>query len=330
MNDLVSVVVPVYNMEKYLERCLSSLAAQDYPNYEVILVNDGSVDKSQEICEKYCSEFENFYLINQKNGGLSEARNAGIKESRGQFITFVDSDDYVTKDCLRYFMDMIEKFHCEVAICAHQNINPGTREMDTNVGEEELISDKEYFRRLGLNILPYGVGVSAHSKIFHRSLFNDIKFPPGKLFEDTLTTYKLLIKAKKVALGSKIKYFYVRNENSIVQSSFKPSRLTFIDAEKEMAREILNEYPDLSVPMKQRVNYAMMNTLAHAVRSGESKYLSIEKQLRKEILQNFHFIIKSKTAPRRDKIGMYTLKMGLIPYKFLFNIYKYKQSKGNN
>lgn len=329
MNPSVSIIVPVYNVEKHLNRCLDSLVTQDYKNFEIILINDGSTDTSEKICLDYSKKFKNIKLVTQHNQGVSAARNTGIRNSSGEYITFVDSDDYVTTDYLSYLVLLLNKFNVLAAGCAHQNINPGSKEMDPTIGEEELLSDKEYFYRLGFNLLPSGFGVSVHSKIYHKDLFKKVEFPEGKLFEDSSESFKLLLESGNIALSSKVKYFYVRNEGSIVQGSFKASRLTFIDAEKEMTDGILSVYPDLKDPMRQRLNYAKMNTLAHAVRAKDKAFAQVEKDLRKQVLENYQFIMQSKTAPKRDKIGMFTLKLGLPAYKLMFDIYKFKQAREN-
>ena len=330
METLVSVIVPVYNVQNYLNKCLDSLANQTYTNYEVILVNDGSTDKSLTICEEYAEKYPFFRLINQENSGVSVARNKGLDEAKGTFLTFVDSDDYISNDYIAYLMSLVKDFRVNAAVCAHQTIWPNSLEVDTNVGKVELITDKEYFRRLGSATLPTGVGIAVHNKIFHRSLFDSIRFNIGQTFgEDSDIIYKLLLKSKNLVVSSKVKYFYLKRSGSAVESKFNMSRMYFIYSEQKMADAVLKVYPDLINEMTQRLTHVKMNTLAHMLLADKPELTIHERKLRLEILKNYHLILDTSTVPKRDKIAMRFIKIGLLPYKLLYRGFKFKQKLSN-
>ncbi len=211
MNDLVSVIIPVYKVEQYLGRCVRSVAGQTYKNLEILLIDDGSPDRCGEMCDSFAANDPRIRVIHQKNGGLSSARNAGIDQSSGQWIFFVDSDDFIHSDCIRQLMEAAETNGADIASCGFEKTEDDTIRGDIRFPATEVISRDEAMRRL---ILEEDTSFS-WGKLFRRELFSNIRFPEGRTFEDLATTHLLVNRCRAVACVSAPYYGYYQNPASI-------------------------------------------------------------------------------------------------------------------
>ncbi len=211
MNDLVSVIIPVYKVEQYLGRCVRSVAGQTYKNLEILLIDDGSPDRCGEMCDSFAANDPRIRVIHQKNGGLSSARNAGIDQSSGQWIFFVDSDDFIHSDCIRQLMEAAETNGADIASCGFEKTEDDTIRGDIRFPATEVISRDEAMRRL---ILEEDTSFS-WGKLFRRELFPNIRFPEGRTFEDLATTHLLVNRCRAVACVSAPYYGYYQNPASI-------------------------------------------------------------------------------------------------------------------
>ena len=218
---LVSVVVPVYNIEKFVSKCLNSLRVQTYDKIEIIVVDDGSTDKSGEICDETAKLDERVKVLHQKNKGLSGARNAGIRAAKGEFVCLVDGDDYVREN---FVEEMARKVRdgVGVIICGYNSTIP---EDVTTTGEKATI--KLLTKQENMEIV-------AWNKMYRRGLISNFKYPEGENYEDTLTTYKILAAAKKVSYVPKSLYEYLERAGSIMSGSKAEKRLL---AREKAARE---------------------------------------------------------------------------------------------
>lgn len=231
-NPLVSVIVPIYNVERYLNACVNSIINQTYSNLEIILVDDGSPDKCSEICDEYAIYDNRIKVIHQKNGGLSAARNAGIDVANGELLTFIDSDDFVAENYVELLYKGLLEFDADISIASFYTFS---KENDLDCQHHVLPFEKktkeECFRRYGaLNAelsMPF---ISACNKLYRKKLFNKIRFPKGKLYEDAFTTYKLLDEAEKVVFTETQLYSYRLNPQSILGQSFREKHLEMVEA----------------------------------------------------------------------------------------------------
>ena len=207
---LCSIIVPIYNVEALLPRCIDSLIGQKYQNIEIILVNDGSTDSSEAICIEFLNRDSRIKLINKENGGLSSARNAGLKLSKGEYIFFVDSDDYVTSDFCSVGVDGFLNHNADVVIFGFNNIFVDTNKIiEKHCRKSRVISKEEALK--GTLIDGY-INSLAWNKAYKRELFDNIKYPEGMVFEDVGTTYKIFDKANTIYITSNITYNYeIRN-----------------------------------------------------------------------------------------------------------------------
>ena len=314
---LISIVLPVYNVENYLERCLKTVIAQTYKNIEIILVNDGSTDGSLKICEKYRFADSRIKIVNKENGGLSDARNVGIRNSNGEYITFIDSDDTVESDYVEYLYNLIKRSNVDMAVCAHTVVIEKTNSKFIVSTDNILLSDKIAIKNM---LYSNKVDTSAWAKLYKKSLFDEINYPKGMLFEDIATTYKLFLKAKKIIFGSQSKYNYMIRENSITTQKFNVKKLDLLEMTDLMGQDVLDVYPDLYKAVMRRRVYSRFSTLNHMI--------SI-KTHQKEKAEIIHFIkqhgwevFKDSLTPFRDKVAILLLFIDYRLYKFAWELRK--------
>lgn len=315
----VSIVVPVYNVENYLEKCVKSIMSQSYKNIEIILVDDGSTDQSGEICEKLKRIDSRVIVLHKENGGQSEARNMGIDYSKGEWITFIDSDDYVSEDYIQYLMDLNGKLDTDISIASFTYITNNKR-IDHSTGEEIKMKTQEAMRRM---LLDDGFDMGPWAKMYRTAFFKKIHFPEGKLYEDSLTTYEIFAEARSVSFGSKSVYYYVNRSNSTVNGVFNEKKFDLIEMNKKTELFIKNKFPEIAPEAHRRVIWAYFSTLNQVIMSRNLEV--IEKYagpLVEYILGQRDFILKKEFVPRRDKLGYLALKfLGLKGYIKVWNIY---------
>lgn len=222
--------MPVYKVELYIRECIDSILKQTYQNFELILVDDGSPDNCGKICEEYSRKDKRIIVIHKKNGGLSEARNAGIEIAQGSFITFVDSDDYISDIYLESLCKVQEKYDADIVQ------GEETRQKHSLLYNNDDVTLKFYNNKNALiNLLLFeNVKVYAWAKLYKRHLFDNIRYPIGRLNEDCATTYKFIAKAKKIVCSSQKIYFYRNTPNSIMNSQFNNKRFQLWDVPTEI------------------------------------------------------------------------------------------------
>jgi glycosyltransferase involved in cell wall biosynthesis len=211
-NPLVSVIIPIYKVEQYLQECVDSVIAQTYTNLEIILVDDGSPDKCPEICDEYAKQDNRIKVIHKTNGGLSDARNAGIEIAKGEYMSFVDSDDVIHNQMIEVLMKpILEDKGLKMSACQFLKFDDG-KEFDKNqeIKQVEIIDFREYFTKR--------IWTTAWGKVYEKSLFETIQYPVGRLHEDEFTTYKICYEAKKVAYTESQLLFYRQREGSIMNA----------------------------------------------------------------------------------------------------------------
>lgn len=224
MNVLVSVIVPIYKIEDYLEKCVQSIQLQTYQNIEIILVDDGSPDKCGEKCDQFAKEDPRIKVVHKENGGLSDARNSGIDAATGTYIVFVDGDDYIHEDYIKKLYNALTRNEADVAVCSFSLVDDDKITQVENVSETDLvITGHELLSRV-LTDTGYKY-VVAWNKLYKRELFVKHHFAKGKLYEDEYINYELFWDVEKVALVSESLYFYVQRVGSIQGSGMTWDRL---------------------------------------------------------------------------------------------------------
>lgn len=246
----ISVVVPVYKVEQYLNRCVDSILNQTYKDFELILVDDGSPDKAPEICDDYAKKYDFIHVIHQKNGGLSAARNSGIEwaleNSDSEWITFIDSDDWVHPKYLELLMKANNENNTAISMAQVLVVNKFLiKDVNNNITVTRV---EDAFRDQLLD------PESSCARLYKKNLFDNIRFPLGKWHEDRFTSYKLLFQFQNVSVVNEPLYYYYENSDGITHSSWNPKKMDLVEAAEkqlaffktknndEMYRYILNDY----------------------------------------------------------------------------------------
>ena len=236
----ISVIVPIYNSEKYLKACLDSLAVQTMENLEVLLIDDGSVDSSRQICEMYCERYSCFHYYYKENGGLSDARNFGLERLRGKYIAFVDSDDYVEPDFLQAMWEQAKKDEVQIVCCGYFREQRDRKAIGCPTAGR--ISGGDFWS----NILEgEEIGNFMCNKLFEAELFSAIRFPYGKKYEDMRTLYKTVGRASGISIVPLPLYHYVLREQSITGSFSRDSAKELLAAGDEVYQYVMEAYPEL-------------------------------------------------------------------------------------
>ena len=241
MNCLVSIIVPVYKVEKFIDKCIQSILEQTYLNWELILVDDGSPDNSGRICDQYAQKDKRIAVIHKTNGGLSDARNVALEMIKGRYITFIDSDDYIASSFLEEMVSTMDANEADIVQCDF------SRDM-RNIGEKTSKNDITIIRddRIMKEFLRFGLPkVYACGKLFKSELFNSVRFPIGRIDEDNFTTYKIFCKSNVFVNVNKRLYFYRVNQESITQRTFGPAKFGILDCVSDI-KSFLEDKGDYS------------------------------------------------------------------------------------
>ena len=245
MHDLISVIIPVYKVEKYLCRCVDSVLEQTYTNMEIILVDDGSPDNCPIMCDEYARQDSRVKVIHQENAGLSGARNAGIDMAQGQWLAFVDSDDYLAADFLERLYQACVDTGSSLSVCRWEYVR-GETIPEHGTGETRVYTGREMLANL---YVPDGAYfVVAWNKLYRKELFEDIRYPLGRIHEDEATTYRIYDKVKKAAYVDRSLYGYFVTPVSITRG-FNPKRMDWVTAVAERLDFFEQKgYTELMVP----------------------------------------------------------------------------------
>lgn len=229
MEDLVSIVVPVYNVEKYLKKSIESILNQTYKNIEILLVDDGSTDSSGQICDSFSKVDPRIRVFHKANGGLSDARNFGIEQMKGQYVAFIDSDDYISKDYVWKLYSSIKNNDSEVSICSFSLVDEkGEKIKDELLDSGEICLTGQQILEKVLTADGYRY-VVAWNKLYRSTLFEKFQFKKGMLYEDEFLNYPLFWECQKVSIVEKPLYLYVQREGSIVQSNMTLEKIKMKD-----------------------------------------------------------------------------------------------------
>lgn len=251
--DTISVIVPVYNIQNYIKRCVESIVNQTFTKLQIILVDDGSTDESGKICDEMAASDTRIEVFHKSNGGLSDARNFGLERARGEYVAFVDGDDYIDSDMYESLYKEIVSTAADIASCGYYEVFDDKIYTKCCV-KETIVLDKirayeTLFSRGGL------LGCSSCNKLFRKNIFDDIKYKVGIQSEDLELIYRILDKTQTVVCVDAVKYHYVHRENSITTSAFNKRSMDVIYTSEKMIQFVHLNYPEI---IKQAYAYQVM------------------------------------------------------------------------
>lgn len=319
MKPEISIIVPVYNVENYINGCIDSILNQEFKNFELILVNDGSTDKSGLICDEYEKKDDRVKVIHQEYKGVSAARNVGINNAKGHYIGFVDSDDYIYKDMYSTLYNLCEQTNSDIGVCKlFREIDGKIINLDDKLIIKEM-DNEEAMKELFKGIL---YRFSLANKLFKKSCFNGVEFPEGRIHEDLSTTYKLFANSLKTVYTNSTGYIYVKRNNSILTKQFYEKRLDAFYGWDEILQFMKNYSKNLDKYVNSAFGYGSIDNIFYILnqvndKEKQAKYLSkirvYTKKYRKELIKNSNLSLKQKIIIRILNFNPKCL--GLIKYK---------------
>ncbi|MBR2712095.1 MAG: glycosyltransferase family 2 protein [Bacilli bacterium] len=318
-NELISIIIPVYNVEQYLKRCIDSVTSQTYKNIEILLIDDGSTDNSGQLCDDLSKTDNRIKVYHKKNGGLSSARNMGLKKIKGKYVYFLDSDDTIDLNCIEEMYNAAIANQCDIVITPYINIKDGKEKQYFKIMNSKVMDIKAALKEM---LLSNYFDVSACGKLYKINVVNNIEFPIGMLCEDNGTTYKFVMNTKKVYYLNKTFYKYYVNSNSIMTGSFNFKKYDLIILTDTMCKDVEEKYKELSDACFRRKVYARLSFLRQALTSKNvNKKDDRIIESKTFIKTNYRRIMSGNVIPRRDKIASLTLMLGNGFYSFAWKVY---------
>lgn len=316
---MISVIVPIYNVEKYLKKSVDSILNQDFNDYEILLIDDGSTDQSSIICDEYAKKYEKIRVFHKENGGLSDARNFGVIQAKGEYVSFVDSDDYVSFDYLSTLYQLKKTYNADIVITGIQTF---FEDQIINIDTQKKYDVFEYTGKEALKNMLYqkNLDTSACAMLLPVKLAKDYMFPKGKFHEDELTTYKYYSNVSKVIVTTKKQYFYLQRKGSIMHV-FGQSSMDEIEAADNLVCFCQKNYPDLvcAAESKKFSDYCQVLLSNYKLKNDYNEiYIKIVKYLKEKKKQ----ILLDKNTRMKNKIAALILFFGIKP---LFIVNKLKK-----
>ena len=318
--DLISVIVPVYNVEKYLHKCIKSILDQTYKNLEIILVNDGSKDNSGMICDEFAKIDSRVKVIHQLNQGASVARNVGIDVSNGDYIGFVDSDDFIEPDMYELLLKNLLKNKVDVSICGIKNIDSNSNGIDVFDSTPEIYKVFSTYEAMESLCENKTINFSFNTKLFKKCLFEKFRFREGIIFEDMDLMYKIIDISNSVFYTSAPKYNYVFQSSSTLHQPFSKKRLDSICVYKEFLSFISKKYPSLLDKAKcYFLELCFINLFE--ILDSKNNFENEKKELINLILKTYQEIKNSVFLSKKLILKVFLLKINVKCYYYFYKLF---------
>lgn len=300
VGPLVSIIVPVYNVKPYLNRCVDSLLKQSYPEIELLLVDDGSTDGSGALCEEYAARDARVRVLHKPNGGLSDARNAGLDAARGTYLSFVDGDDWVSP----YYIENLYHALCQAdadfsASCFEEVFEgkPVQSRPEAALENFEALSQTECLKRI---LYQDGMEVTTPTKLYKRELFEGVRYPVGKLYEDIPVAYEIVKRSRKAAHIANRDYYYFQRADSIQNRAFDPRKLDSVRHCHALLENVDRDFPQLSRAAECRYLSNVCNILFQIRDEDHEK---IQKALWQEVKQHRKNVLLDPEARKKARLA---------------------------
>ncbi len=310
---LISVIVPVYNVQQYLHKCIDSVLAQSYTNLEILLIDDGAKDNSGAICDEYALRDSRVRVIHKENGGLSDARNKGIEEAHGEYLGFIDSDDFIDFDMYEVLYNTLKKHDADMSMCGVYELYEGQEAEQVSEIRDFACSPEEAMKIVIDGQINYAYAVN---KLYKRELFDEIRYPVGKIIEDAFVILFLLEKTSRVALTNARKYYYFHRENSITSRTFSKKHYDCIEAHENNYKFICENHPALEKTARMRLYWSrffVLDKMLCADNVDRSDYMPLVKYIRR----GAWYIMFGSILSRSRKIATFVLLFSVRAYRAL-------------
>ncbi len=311
-NPLITVIITVYKVEKFLDACVQSVRRQTYRNLEILLVDDGSPDNCPALCDAYAKEDPRVKVIHKENGGVSDARNAGVANSTGEYIAFVDADDYVKDTYIEYLLGLFDyaKGNCMFTACNHIIVRRGNETPNFSYQGIQVLNQYEAFHGV---LYHDKIDESDWAKLYRREIFDGLLYPTGKLYDDTHIFGHLIERSPEIVCGYEPQYYYIMWEGSIVHRPFSASKLDYFPAVKELTDAAEAFDPSLHQGCLRRTEHAYLSVLRQ-MKDCPAEFLPKRKELVKEARELGKTVLKDPLLPKRDRIALRLLNIGYFAF----------------
>lgn len=310
--ELISVIIPVYQVEKYLSRCLDSVINQTYKNLEIILVDDGSTDASGDICDEYAKKDDRIKVIHKENGGLSSARNVGLDIMQGEYVAFVDSDDWIAPDMYEYLYQIMQDTGVDISVCYYKRTSGAEGKANKKKEQIKILEHDEidnFFYRLNGEPSFYSVW----NRLYRKSVVKFIRFWDGKINEDVLYTYEAYKSANSLAVSNQIKYYYFMNNKGLTRSGLSAKDFSLLEVWDRIVKDTeKTQYYDGALLNRKRASFTLCGK-AKKHGCNESVDSTQLKMIKAELLNNAKELMHGKCLNIPRKILLVLL---CIEYRF--------------
>ena len=313
MKPLISLIIPVYNVEKFLPKCMETVLTQTYENFEVILVDDGSTDGSRDLCDKYAKQDFRVVVFHKPNGGLADARNYGVQHAKGDYISMIDSDDYITEDYLSYLYELMERHDADLARAGSIDVyDMETRVQIIQSPYEKVLDAEEALKRICYT------SVGTVTTLYKREILLKHPYPKGRLYEDLATTCKIVGDCRKIAFSDKILYFWVIRNGSIMHSKIDERQYDVFWAADEQLEYIKKYYPRAINAAKARCVNGTMTFLSRLFTYKDEQSREHFYRARNYVRPYIRSVLSDRNVFIRTKICCLAILLGYFPTSMLY------------
>lgn len=316
----ISIIVPIYNVEKYINKCVDSILGQTFKDFELILVDDGSPDRCGKICDEYAQKDARVKVVHKENGGLSDARNRGIEEAKGEYIGFVDSDDYIDKDMYEILYDSLIENNADISVCGVYDCYSDRIAQNNIDGKMHVFSNQE-----ALKEVLYGKKLTAFAvnKLYKREVFDNMRFPVGKIYEDSFLIPTIFANSEKIVLVSVPKYYYLHREGSITSFKFSEKFFDVIEASEINLELVNNKFPSIKKQAIFRYLWAHFFVLDKMLLEDDYRNIKGYKQIKSVLKKNTLEILRNSCFEKSRKISILLINLNIGLYRCVV-LRKYK------
>ena len=322
---LVSIIIPVYNVEKYLRQCLDSVIGQTYKNLEIWLVDDGSKDSSGKICDEYAANDYRVNVIHKKNGGLSSARNVALDYITGKYVYFLDSDDFISNDLVAAYLEIITKYDADVVMGTSYEFSGNT---NVKINHSDSICKPEVFTKieaLRMMLLDEKLYHAAAGPLFKSDLYKNIRFPEGVLYEDYATTYYVISMSQKIVYCDDKRNYYRIRQGSIMNSKVTDRDMVLLDIADKISHELVEEYPELKIYALRKKVVVNLKLYSRILDTGFKCFMEEQIRIIETVEKNSDQFLAADCIRRIDKLKLRLFLMGKIPFYLAYKISDFNQ-----
>lgn len=315
---LISVIVPAYNVEKFIGKCIDSILRQSFKDFEVLLIDDGAKDSTPEICDACAKKDSRIKVYHKENGGLSDARNYGIDRMQGKYVTFIDSDDYVDSGYFEYLYGLItQEEDIQIAICGKKSVREDENASPDPETFHEIITGERAVQKM---LCGHGSGHSAWGKLYSADLWKTVRYPKGKIYEDYATTYRVMALVDKAAWGNAAMYFYVQHIESIMHQKCSRRSLSLVDIADEETEFIVKKWPALKQEALARKVTSELKCLQNILNAKNEEFDDYKQKIVEDVRRHKGELLASKKVALKTKIKIIVLLLGERTFGFIYNL----------